>query len=64
MAAKIKDGDTVNIVYDNVTMKKKFQIDTSVRGTIALYPILDSTEEKIMLSGYRFKQVKIQRVES
>ncbi len=64
MAAKIKDGDTVNITYDTSTIKKKFQIDTSVRGTIALYPIVDSDEEKIMLSGYRFKQVKIQRVES
>lgn len=64
MAAKIKDGDIVNITYDNTTIKKKFEIDTSVRGTIALYPIIDSTEEKTMLSGYRFKQVKIQRVES
>jgi len=62
MAAKIKDGDTINITYDNVTIKKKFQIDTSVRGTIALYPIVDPLNEKTMLSGYRFKQVKIQRV--
>ena len=64
MAAKIKDGDTVDITYDNFTIKKKFQIDTSVRGTIALYPILEENNEKIMLSGYRFKKVKVQRVES
>jgi NADH-quinone oxidoreductase subunit F len=64
MAAKIKDGDTVNITYENLTIKKKFQIDASVRGTIALYPIVDTEQEKVMLSGYRFKQVKIQRVES
>ena len=63
MAAKIKDGDTVNITYNGFTIKKKFQIDTSVRGTIALYPIVDSKEDKEMLSGYRFKQVKVQRVE-
>jgi len=63
MAAKIKDGDTVNITYDTLTIKKKFQVDTSVRGTIALYPIMDAHEEKSILSGYRFKQVKIQRVE-
>ena len=63
MAAKIKDGDTINITYDKFTIKKKFQIDTSVRGTIALYPIVDTEQEKVMLSGYRFKQVKIQRVE-
>ena len=63
MAAKIKDGDTVNITYNSETFKKKFQIDSSVRGTIALYPIVDAPHEKIMLSGYRFKQVKIQSVE-
>ena len=64
MAAKIKDGDTVTITYDSVYTQKTFQIDPSVRGTIALYPIADELQEKKMLSGYRFKQVKIQRVDS
>ena len=63
MAAKIKDGDTVNIAYGSNSFKKKFQIDSSVRGTIALYPIVDESQEKVIQSGYRFKQVKIQRVE-
>jgi len=63
MAAKIKDGDTVNITYNSETFKKKFVIDSSIRGTIALYPIVDSASEKTILSGYRFKQVKIQRIE-
>jgi NADH-quinone oxidoreductase subunit F len=64
MAAKIKDGDIVHIAYDKFSINKKFQIDSSIRGTIALYPIVDPEQEKVMLSGYRFKQVKIQRVES
>ena len=64
MAAKIKDGDIVNITNANVSVKKRFQIDSSVRGTIALYPIFDDQEESKILNGYRFKQVKVQRVES
>mgnify|MGYP005990023269 CR=1 FL=1 len=64
MAAKIKDNDIVNIIYDGVSSQKKFHVDSSIRGTIALYPIVKKDEEKKMLTGYRFKQVKIQRVES
>ena len=64
MAAKIKDGDMVTVTYDSVYTQKQFQIDASVRGTIALYPIVDALQEKKMLSGYRFKQVQIKRVES
>jgi len=63
MAAKIKDGDTVNIIYEKESMKKKFMIDSSVRGTIALYPVTNINEKSKILSGYRFKQVKIQKVE-
>jgi NADH-quinone oxidoreductase subunit F len=63
-AAKIKDGDTINITYDSLTTKKQFVIDSEIRGTIALYPIVENMQENKMLSGYRFKQVKIQRVES
>lgn len=64
MAAKIKDQDTVNISYGSFTIKKKFVVDANIRGTIALYPVVDKKLESAMLSGYRFKQVKIQRVES
>ena len=62
MAAKIKDGDFVNIQYDSISVKKKFEIDVTIRGTIALYPILANTQEKTMPLGYRFKQVKISQV--
>jgi NADH-quinone oxidoreductase subunit G len=33
-AAKISDGDTVNISYNNKTVTKKFKIDTAIKGTI------------------------------
>jgi len=64
MAAKIKDQDTVNISYGSFTIKKKFVVDSNIRGTIALYPIVDKKLESPMLSEYRFKQVKVKSVES
>ena len=63
-AAKIKDGDTVNIVYNNSITTKKFKIDTTIKGTIALYPTYSSgLSSDLIPSGYRFKQVQIQKVE-
>lgn len=63
-AAKIKDGNTVNITYDGKTMTKDFKLDSTIKGTIALYPTNDdvSNDDKIQI-GYRFKQVKIEKVE-
>ena len=63
-AAKIKDNDMVNITYDSQTVTKQFKIDLSIRGTIALYPISDNALENKIVSGYRFKQVQIQKVDS
>lgn len=63
-AAKIKDNDMVNITYDLQTVTKKFRIDSSIRGTIALYPISDNVQDNKIVSGYRFKQVQIQKVDS
>jgi len=63
MAAKIKDGDSVNITFGGKTVQKVFQVDLSVRGTIALYPILqENTNQSTVEEGYRFKQVKIEKV--
>ncbi len=63
-AAKIKDNDIVNITYDSQTVKKQFKIDSNIRGTIALYPISDNGQDDKIVSGYRFKQVHIQKVDS
>ncbi len=64
-AAKIKDGDEVNIRYNNQIVKKVFKIDSSIKGTVALYPTFDNEfHNDMMEEGYRFKQVQIQRVDS
>lgn len=62
MAAKIKDGDTVNIACADEVFEKRFQIDPTIRGTIALYPILSTDTKHPLQDQYRFMQVKIQKV--
>ena len=64
-AAKIKDGDTIDITYNGVTMRKTFKIDPTIRGTIALYPTFDDgINSDLIPKGYRFKQVQIKKVEA
>ena len=63
-AAKVKDGDTINITYSGKTMQKKFKIDSTIKGTIALYPTYDDgLNDDLVPNGYRFKQVQIEKVE-
>ena len=64
IAAKIKDGDMINIKYNNTVMTKKFKLDSTIKGTIALYPTYDDciVDDEIA-KGYRFKQVEIERQE-
>jgi len=63
VAAKIKDGDMVDITYNNDTTRKKFKIDSTIKGTIALYPTYDDgLNNSLIPQGYRFKQVKILKV--
>jgi NADH-quinone oxidoreductase subunit G len=62
-AAKIKDGDEVNIRYNNQSVKKVFKIDSHIKGTVALYPTFDNEFHNDLLEeGYRFKQVQIEKV--
>ena len=64
-AAKIEAGDMVNIIYDNKVTKKMFKIDTNIKGTVALYPTFDDgLSDDSIPSGYRYKQVKIEKVSS
>jgi len=63
-AAKIKDGDNVNITCDGITTNKVFKVDGNIKGTIALYPTFDNVlVDDNVTSGYRFKQVQIQKVD-
>ena len=61
-AAKIQDGDTIDIKYESQTERRKFVIDPSIRGTIALYPMSDGKHDNKIETGYRFKRVQIQKV--
>ncbi|MCK5295132.1 MAG: 4Fe-4S dicluster domain-containing protein, partial [Arcobacteraceae bacterium] len=65
MAAKINDGDMVEIIYKENITTKMFKIDTTIKGTIALYPTFDNglSSDSIPLS-YRYKQVKIKKVDT
>lgn len=63
IAAKIKAGDKVNIIYNNQVKTKIFKVDTTIKGTIALYPTFDDgLSDDLIPSGYRFKRVKIEKV--
>ncbi len=63
-AAKIKEGDTVDVTYNGSTTRKKFKVDPTIKGTIALYPTFDDGINSNLVSvGYRFKQVQIKKVE-
>lgn len=62
-AAKIKSGDRVNIIYRGQSRTKMFKIDTTIKGTVALYPTFDDgLSDDLIPSGYRFKRVKIEKV--
>lgn len=61
MAARIQAGDTINIGYADQSVVKKFELDPDMKGTVALYPLSDSSDQ--FSKGYRFKQVKISKVD-
>lgn len=60
--AKIADGEKIKIEYKGESIPKEFQIDKDMQGNIALcnQELLTSS----LLDGYRYKQVKIKKVES
>jgi len=63
-AAKIKNGDKVEIHFEGQVTIKTFKSDKTIKGTIAIYPTFNNglTKDKIQ-NNYRYKQVKIQKVE-
>jgi len=58
-AARISDGDTIEISYANVTIQRKFKLDSELKGTIALNPSFDYAVDA---GRYRFEKSKIVRV--
>jgi len=58
-AAKIKDGDEVEITYSSNVIKRIFKLDEELKGTIALNPTFDIEVDS---SEYKFLKSKIVRV--
>ena len=58
-AAKISDGDEVEISFASTTIKRTFKLDGELKGTIALNPIFDSGAD---MNRYKFEKTKIARV--
>lgn len=63
--AKIDSGDNVLVKVDGKIAKKVFKADVHLQGTIAFYTTFDEAlSADLITSGYRFKQVKIEKVEN
>lgn len=59
IAAKISDGDIVEIGYKEEKIQRVFKLDSQLKGTIALNPTFDINVDA---SRYRFEKSKIKRV--
>jgi NADH-quinone oxidoreductase subunit G len=58
-AARISDGDEVEISFASTTVKRIFKLDSELKGTIALNPSFDNGLD---LNRYKFEKSKIVRV--
>jgi len=58
-AAKISDGDEVEITFGSSSIKRVFKLDPELKGTVALHPTFDINVEP---SEYKFLKSKIVRV--
>lgn len=56
--AKINEGDTIAIKFDDVVIQRVFKIDSNLQGTIAL-----CSNEGMKSLPYSYKQVKIEKVD-
>ena len=59
VAAKISDGDMVEVSFGSKTVQREFKLDSELKGTIALNPTFDIGVDS---SRYRFEKSKIKRV--
>lgn len=58
-AAKIKAGNIVRFEMDGITYERKFKVNSKLKGTMAINPVFDSSEN---YDEYRYKQVKLEVV--
>lgn len=59
VAAKISDGEVVEISYGSTKIQRIFKLDDELKGTVALNPTFDLNVDD---SRYRFEKSKIVRV--
>ena len=62
-AAKIGDGDKIQIEFKSATQERIFKLDTSLKGTVALVPAYDEAFGALN-EQYRFEKVKIMKMGS
>ena len=60
--AKVTNKDEVYLNYRNSRVQKTIKIDEKLQGTIAIAKITDCDEE--IFNDYRYKQVKIEKVDA
>jgi len=58
-AAKISDGEAIEISFGSQTITREFKLDEDLKGTIALNPTFDIAVDS---SRYKFEKSKIVRV--
>ena len=58
-AARISDGDEVEITFGGETITRVFKLDPELKGTVALNPTFDTLSR---VGGYKFLKSKIVRV--
>ncbi len=63
IAAKIADGDHIEMVVNNHRIERSFIVDPTLKGTVALHPTFD-LPLGIYDGRYRFEKVKIMKVGS
>ncbi|MBE0513657.1 2Fe-2S iron-sulfur cluster-binding protein [Sulfurimonas sp.] len=59
VAARISDGDMVEISFAKTKIQRKFKLDSELKGTVALNPTFDISVDA---GRYRFEKSKIVRV--
>ena len=59
VAARISDGDKVELSFGNIKIQREFKLDSELKGTIALNPTFDIGVDA---NRYRFDKSKIVRV--
>jgi NADH-quinone oxidoreductase subunit F len=59
--SKVSNGNEVFVISKNEKIKRIIKIDENLNGTIA---ILKMKNDEDIFSGYKYKQVKIEKVEA